>query len=347
MRGSDLHIRVGTAPRVRVDGHLRPSPFEPMDAAALEAMATELLPEQRADDFARTGEADFAYSVSGQGRYRVNLYRQRGSVGMVIRRVVPGIPDADALGLPVAVEKLADEVSGLVLVTGATGSGKTTTVASMIDHINATRAAHVITVEDPIEVLHVDKEAIITQREVGTDTPSFAHAMERALRQDPDVIFVGELRDADTVRAAITAAETGNLVITTMRTIGVGETILRLLDYFPPEQQRQVRQSLAGVLRGVISQRLLERADGKGRTPAVEVLINTAKVFDCIVDPERHVDLERVVSEGEYYGMQTFDQALFHLYKDGLISLRDALAVAHRPEDFRIQLQQAGLSGGF
>jgi twitching motility protein PilT len=347
MRGSDLHVRVGAVPHVRIDGHLQKAPFDAPSAADLEVMAKSLLPADRAAELEATGETDFAHSVSGEGRYRIDVYRQRGSVGMVIRRVVPGIPDVDALGLPMAVEKLAEEQQGLILVTGTTGSGKTTTVAAMLDRINETRAAHIITIEDPIEVLHADKQSIVSQREVGTDTPSFAHAMERALRQDPDVIFVGELRDAETVSAAITAAETGNLVISTMRTIGASETLLRLLDFFPHAQHRQMRQTVAGVLRGIISQRLLERADGKGRTPAVEVLVNTAKVFDCIVDPDRHVDLERVISEGDYYGMQTFDQALFHLYKDGLISLRDALAVAARPEDFRIQLQQAGLSGGF
>jgi twitching motility protein PilT len=347
MRGSDLHVRAGTAPHIRIDGHLRTTPFDSPSAAEMDAMAEELLPPERASELVTTGECDFAHSVAGEGRYRINVYRQRGSTGMVIRRVVPGIPDADALGLPPAVNKLAEEQQGLVLVTGATGSGKSTTVAAMIDHINSTRAAHIITIEDPIEVLHADKQAIITQREIGTDTPSFSHAMDRALRQDPDVIFVGELRDPETVKAAITAAETGNLVISTMRTLGASETVLRLLDFFSPDQQRQVRQSVAGALRGVVSQRLLERADGKGRTPAVEILINTGKVFDCIVDAERHVDLDRVIAEGEYHGMQTFDMALFHLYKDGLVSLRDALAVAARPEDFRIQLQQAGLSGGF
>jgi twitching motility protein PilT len=231
----------------------------------------------------------------------------------------------------------------LVVVTGPTGSGKTTTVNAIIDRINETRPAHVVTIEDPIEFLHPDKQAIVSQREVGTDTVSFAEAMHRVLRQGPDVVFVGELRDVETVAAALTAAETGLFVLTTMRTTSAAETITRMIDFFAPFQQKQARHSLAAALRMVIAQRLLERADGKGRTPAVEVLVNTPKAYECIVDADRQPALERVIAEGEYHGMQTLDQSLLHLYKDGLVSYRDALSVAREPENLRIALQQSGM----
>ena len=301
------------------------------------------MPPARAEEFARSGEADFAHSVAGLGRFRVNVYRQRGSVGMVIRRVIPGIPSWEELGLPPTIERLADERRGLVVVAGPTASGKTTTVNAIIDRINETRAAHILTIEDPIEYLHTDKQAIVSQREVGTDTASFAEAMRRAVRQGPDVIFVGELVDLDTYAAALAAAETGHLVLSTMGTTTAAETVARLIDFYPPVQQRQARHALAGVLRAVIAQRLLERADGKGRIAAVEVLVNTPKMYDCIADPERQSALERVIAEGEYYGMQTFDQALLHLLTEGMVSFRDGLAVASQPEDLRIAMAQAGL----
>jgi twitching motility protein PilT len=344
--GSDLHVKAGSAPRIRVDGRLQTGIFEVVDAAALEALADGIVPDNRRADLDESGEIDFAYSVSGLGRFRVNVHRQRGSVALVVHRVVPGIPDVDGLGLPAAVERLAAEPRGLVLVTGPSGSGKTSTVATIVDQINATRDVHIVTIEDPIEVLHADKRAIVTQREVGTDTPSYRHALERALRHDPDVIFVGELRDAETVTAAIAASNTGSLVISTMPTLTAVETIASIVDMFPPAQHRQLRHALGTALRGILSQRLLERADGKGRTPAVEVLVATAKVFDCIVDAERFGDLDRVISEGEYYGMQSFDTSLQHLVKDGLVSVRDAMSVAVNPDDLRIAFQQIGLGGG-
>ncbi len=347
-RGSDLHVKVGSPPHVRVDGHLQPAPFEQLSPAEIEQLAYSILPQRRADEFAATNEADFAHSVQGLGRFRVNVFRQRGTVGMVFRRVLPGIPSFDALGLPAVVQRLAEEPRGLVLVTGPTGSGKTTTIASMIDHINEQRAVNIVTIEDPIEVLHTDKRAIVNQREIGSDTEGFAEAMRRVLRQDPDVIFVGEMRDPETVWAALTSAETGHLVLSTLHTADTVETVNRIVDFFPPHQHKQVRLTLATSLKGVVSQRLLERADGKGRIPAVEVLINTGRVFDRIVDPDTPGDsIEDIIAEGEYYGMQTFDQSLLALYRDGLVSLRDALAVASNPHDFRIALQQAGLSSAF
>ncbi|HEY7073617.1 MAG TPA: PilT/PilU family type 4a pilus ATPase, partial [Acidimicrobiales bacterium] len=341
VRGSDLHLKAGATPHVRVDGHLEATPYQPMEAPEVEAMAHELMPKPRAEEFAETGEADFAHSVPGVGRFRVNVYRQRGSVGLVIRRVIPGIPTWDQLGLPPMVERLATETRGLVVVTGPTASGKTTTVNAIVDQINQARPVHIVTIEDPIEFLHSDKQAIISQREVGTDTASYAEAMRRVARQGPDVLFVGEMVDVDTLAAALAVAETGHLVLTTMRTTTVAETVARLVDFFPPVYQHQARLSLAACLRAVIAQRLLERADGRGRIAAVEVLVNTPKVFECIADPDRQVALERLIAEGEYHGMQTFDQALLALFKEGLVSFRDALAVATQPEDLRFAMQQA------
>ena len=342
-RGSDLHLKVGAPPHLRVDGHLVPAPFDALTPADTEKVAAEIMPEERAAEFASRHEADFAYSVAGLGRFRVNALRQRGSVGLVLRRVLPGTPTFDALGLPPSVPRMAEDPRGLVLVTGPTGSGKTTTAAALVDHINETRSAHIVTIEDPIEVLHADKKSIISQREVGTDTASYAEAIQRASRQDPDVVFVGELQDPETVRTAMVAAETGQLVISTMRTANATETVGRLVEFFPSSQERQIRTTLASTLRGVVSQRLLERADGKGRVAAVEVLVNTSRVFEHIMDADNDETIEQILTEGEYYGMQTFDQSLFSLYKNGLVSLRDAVSVASHPHEFRVALQQAGL----
>ncbi|MCU1485061.1 MAG: Tfp pilus assembly protein pilus retraction ATPase PilT [Actinomycetia bacterium] len=343
-RGSDLHLKVGAPPRVRVDGHLQPAPFEAPTAADVERLAFALLPAARADEFEATNEADFALDRPGLGRFRVNVYRQRGTVALVLRAVAPGVPSFASLGLPPVVPTLAEERRGLVLVTGPTGSGKTTTIASMIDHINATRSVNIVTIEDPIEVLHPDKQSIVSQREIGADTDGFAQAMRRVLRQDPDVIFVGEMRDPETVWAALTAAETGHLVLSTLHTADTAETVNRIVDFFPADQHKQVRLSLAGSLRGIVSQRLVGRADGVGRTPAVEVLVNTGRIFDRIVDPDAPGEsLRELVAAGDYYGMQSFDQALLRLYADGVVSLRDALATATNPSDLRVALQQAGL----
>ena len=347
MRGSDLYVKVGAPPHVRIDGRLQPAPFPPVDVAQTQALADEIVPRNRAEELEERGDLDYALSVSGVGRFRVHLYRQRGSLAIVFRRVVPGIPSWERLGLPPVVERLAAEESGLILVTGPAGSGKTTTINALIDHINDNRAAHIITIEDPVEYLHTDKQSIISQREVGTDTHDAADAVRRALRQGPDVLVVSVLADLETIEAVLAAASTGHLVLATLPTQNAAETINRVIDFYPPHQQKQARHLLASSLRAVISQRLLERADGKGRTAAVEVLINTPKVYDCIVDVDRGSALERIVAEGEYHGMQTFDQALFTLFKDGLVSLRDALSVASQPEDLRIALQQAGLASAY
>jgi twitching motility protein PilT len=343
--GSDLHVKVGSPPHVRVDGHLVQAAFDPDTPEDAERIAYAVMPLARADEFAAIGEADFAHAAPALGRFRVNVFRQRGAVGLVFRRILPGIPGFESLGLPPVCRRLADEPRGLVLVTGPTGSGKSTTVAAMVDHINRTRAVNVVTIEDPIEFVFEDAKSLVNQREIGTDTRDFAEAMRRVLRQDPDVIFVGEMRDPETVWAALSAAETGHLVLSTLHTTNATETVNRIVDFFPPFQQKQVRYTLASALRGVVSQRLLERADGRGRVPAVEALVMTGRIYDRIVDPTLGDDgIEDIVAEGEFYGMQTFDQSLFHLYKDGLVTLRDALAVASHPHDFRLALQGAGLA---
>ena len=294
---------------------------------------------------AKPTSASFVRANSGGlGRFRVNVYRQRGTIAMDFRRVPTMIPAFAELGVPAIVEALADEARGLVLVTGPTGSGKTTTVAAMIDHINRTRAVNVVTIEDPIEFVFTDERAIVNQREIGNDTGGFAEAMRRVLRQDPDVIFIGEMRDPETVKAALSAAETGHLVLSTLHTADSVETINRIIDFFPSHQHRQVRLSLATSLRGIISQRLLERSDGAGRVPAVEVLLNTGRIADRIIDPDTGGDsISEIVADGEFYGMQSFDQSLFALYRDGWVSLRDAMAAATSSHDLRVAFQRAGL----
>jgi twitching motility protein PilT len=347
VRGSDLHLKPGSVPHVRVDGQLRPAPFEAPPSGMVEELAAGILDDAHQADLVANGEASSGLSVPGLGRFRVSIHRQRGTLAMVVRRVPPEIPDLDELGLPPQVERFADEEKGLLLISGTPGSGKTTTVAALVDRINRRRACHILTIEDPIEVLHRDAEAIVTQREVGSDTAGYAAALRAGLRLDADVIFVGELVDAETARAALTAAEVGHLVISTMRASGVADTVTRLLDLFPPAEQAQARHSLVTTLRGIVSQRLLERADGKGRTPAVEVLTGTGKVIDCIADPVRIHELDKVIAEGTYHGMQTLQQALVDLVKDGLVSLQDALACSARPEDLRIALTQAGVNSAY
>jgi twitching motility protein PilT len=335
---SDVHIKVGSPPYLRVDGHLVPCDMEPVTPADTERIAFAIMPKIRADEFLEHSEADFAYTLAGLGRFRVNVFRQRGSVGLVLRRVLPGIPSFEELGLPPVVRRLAEEPRGLVLVTGPTGSGKTTTLAAMIDHINEVQARHIVTIEDPIEVLHPDKRSIVNQREIGSDTEDFHVALKRVLRQDPDVILIGEMRDPETVWAALSAAETGHLVFSTLHTMGATETITRIIDFFPPYQQQQVRMSVAQSLKGIVSQRLIERSDGQGRVPAMEVLVATGRVFDKIADATATHELEEIIAEGEYYGMQTFDQSLLRLYADAVVTRRDALATATNPHDLRLKM---------
>ena len=340
---SDVHVKVGSPPYLRIEGDLVPTEREAVEAADTERVAFAIMPKQRSDEFIKAGEADFAHSVAGLGRFRVNVFRQRGSVGIVMRRVLPGIPGFDALGLPPAVRRLSEEARGLVLVTGPTGSGKTTTLACMIDHINETQRRHIVTIEDPIEVLHRDKLSIINQREIGTDTQDFPAAMKRAMRQDPDVILIGEMRDPETVGAAIAAAETGHLVFSTLHTISATDSINRIIDFFPPFQQRQVRMSVGSSLRGIVSQRLLQTADGQSRVPAMEILIATGRIFDKIADADVTHEIEEVIAEGGFYGMQTFDQSLFDLYERGLVSRRNALGTATHSHDLRLRMDHLDL----
>jgi len=338
---SDLHLSAGNVPFIRVDGELLPAGFPVLDASDAEFAAEFLMPPHRATEFARTNEADFAYSMDGIGRFRVNVLRQRGTVALAIRRVSAEGQTLAELNLPAVIQSLAEARRGLVLVTGPTGAGKTTTIASMIGFINRTRRAHIVTIEDPIEVLHTDDLSVIWQREIGPDTGSFAVALRQALRQDPDVIFLGEIRDPDSALAAIQAAQTGHLVLSTMHTIDATETVARVVELFPEQQQKQVRVSLAGALRGVVSQRLLERIDGRGRVPAVEVLINTGRVYERILDPETTAGLLDVVAESGYDGMQSFDQALLKLAIEGQVAEEDARAVATNPHDFGLALREA------
>jgi twitching motility protein PilT len=289
------------------------------------------------------GASDFAYGKSELGRFRVNVFRQRGSVGMVLRSVDSTMLSFNELGLPPVLEKLAMEERGLILVTGPTGSGKTTTLAAIIDDINTFRAVNIITIEDPIEVLHTDKKGIVSQREIGMDTQSFEEALKRVLRQDPDVILIGEMRDSETVRAALQAAETGHLVLSTLHTIDATETVNRIIDFFPPYQQKQTRLQLAGSLQEIVSQRLMEKVDADGRIPAIENLTMNGRVFDRIVDESQTHTLEDVIQESEFYGMQTFDQAILKLFKAGHISFQTALSAASNPHDLRVKAEQTGL----
>lgn len=342
-KGSDLHVKAGGPPCVRVGGRLQRTDFPPLTAPDCERVALEIMDEEQAATFKRRGEVDFAYSAGNLGRFRVNVFRQRGSVAIAARRVLPGSPGFETLGLPPVVRTLAEEQRGLVLVTGPTSSGKTTTTAAMINHINCTRACHILTIEDPIEILHSDRMAIVNQREVGQDTEDWVRALRAAMRQDPDVIFVGEIRDAETVKAALQAAETGHLVISTLHTSDVSETVNRIIDFFEPHQQNQVRVSLAASLKGVVSQRLVPRADGRGLVPAAEVLVMNGRVRDLILDPEKTHLIHDIVAESAFYGMQTFDQSLLALFRDGVVSLEDAIAAATSPHDFQIALRQEGL----
>jgi twitching motility protein PilT len=335
---SDLHLKVGNVPFVRVDGDLQPTQFPALTPSDTESFGSELMSEHKKREFEASSEADLGITLAGVGRFRVNVFRQRGLVGLAIRRVRSEIPTFEELRLPDVMKTLADSPRGLVLVTGPTGTGKTTTIASMIGHINNTRRTHIVTIEDPIEVVHDDALSIIQQREIGIDTDSYANALRHVIRQDPDVIFIGEIRDSESALSAIQAAETGHLVISTLHTIDCVETINRILDLFPPSQQREVRSSFAGSLRGIVAQRLVPRADGKGRVPAVEVLINTGRIFDRIVDPDETESIPEVIADGDYYGMQTFDQGLVKLVKEGLVAEDEARRTSTNPHDFDLAL---------
>ena len=344
---SDLHLKVGTFPMMRVGGRLRPiTDDKRLDHEDVVAMSAAIMSTQQRQKFKESQEVDLAYSVPGLGRFRCNIFQQRGTVGLVLRVIPMQIRTIDELELPPILKKVATEERGLVLVTGTTGSGKSTTLAAMIDHINKTRSTHIMTVEDPIEFLHRDNKSIVNQREVAVDTKSFAQALRSALRQDPDVILVGEMRDFETIETALLAAETGHLVFSTLHTLDATETINRIIAVFPPHQQKQIRLQLASVLKAVISQRLIPRADVKGRAPAVEVLISTAFVRDCIVDKEKSHLIPGAIAAGtSQYGMQTFDQSIFGLYERGSVTMEEALRWVSNVDEFKLKVQGIMTSG--
>ncbi len=344
-KASDLHLKVGNYPHIRVDGELVPlSEQTRVSAEDMLNMAFSMMSNRQKQKFKENAELDMAYGVAGLGRFRVNVFQQRGNVGLVLRVIPTKIRPLDELYMPTIVEQICEEARGLVLVTGVTGSGKSTTLAAMIDRINSSRAEHIMTIEDPIEFLHRDKKGFVNQREVEVDTPSFASALRASLRQDPDVILVGEMRDLETISTALHAAETGHMVFSTLHTLDAVETINRIISVFPPPEQKQVRLQLAATLKAVISQRLVRRADGTGRVPAVEVLISTAYVRECIVTPEKTRLIKEALAAGtSQYGMQTFDQSLYDLYTQNLISYETALENASNPDDFKLRVQ--GISG--
>jgi twitching motility protein PilT len=338
---SDLHLKVGSHPILRINGEL--SPFSTENRLSQEdtlKIAFSVMSPGQREVFKKKNDIDLAYSVPGLGRFRCNIFIQRGTIGLVFRVIPMRIPTIEELHLPDVLKKISMESRGLILVTGTTGSGKSTTLASMLDNINTNKTEHIMTIEDPIEYLHRDKRSIVNQREIGNDTESFSKALRAALRQDPDVILVGEMRDFETIQTALTAAETGHLVLSTLHTIDATETINRIISVFPPYQHKQVRMQLASVLRSIISMRLVPKIDGNGRVPAVEILIATAMIKDCILDPDKSKMIPDVIAQGAlHYGMQTFDQSLFNLYKTQLISLDEALRRATNPDDFALKVK--------
>jgi twitching motility protein PilT len=340
-KASDLHLKVGNYPHIRIDGELVPlSDQTRVTAEDMLNMAFSMMSNRQKQKFKENAELDMAYGVAGLGRFRVNVFQQRGNVGLVLRVIPTKIKPIDELYLPKIVDRICEEARGLVLVTGVTGSGKSTTLAAMIDRINSSRSEHIITIEDPIEFLHRDKKGFVNQREVEVDTPSFASALRASLRQDPDVILVGEMRDLETISTALHAAETGHMVFSTLHTLDAVETINRIISVFPPPEQKQVRMQLAATMKAVISQRLVRRADGAGRVPAVEVLISTAYVRECIITPEKTRSIREALSAGtSQYGMQTFDQSLYDLFTQGLISYETAMENATNPDDFKLRVQ--------
>ncbi len=340
-KASDVHLKVGAHPIVRIDGKLQVmTEFKRMMQEDTIAMAFSMMSSRQKERFKQALEIDIAYSVPGLGRFRCNIFQQRGSVGLVLRLIPARIQTFKELLLPPVLETICQEQRGLVLVTGTTGSGKSTTLAAMLDHINTRRVEHIMTIEDPIEFLHRDKKSIINQREVDVDTKSFSYALRSALRQDPDVILVGEMRDYETIETALLAAETGHLVLSTLHTLDATESVNRIISVFPPHQQKQIRIQLSAVLKSILSMRLLPRADGLGRVPAIEVLIATPYIRDCIENKEKTKLIRDAISQGtSQYGMQTFDQSLYLLYKNGLITLDEALLRASNPDEFRLRIQ--------
>ncbi len=339
-KASDLHLKVGNHPYLRIDGSLHPLAEQPrISPEEMLSMAFSMMTNRQKQKFKETAELDLSYGVPGLGRFRVNIFQQRGNVGMVLRVIPTKIKTIDDLMLPPIINKICEEKRGIVLVTGTTGSGKSTTLAAMVDRINSSRPDHIMTIEDPIEFLHRDKKGFVNQREVEVDTANFATALRAGLRQDPDVILVGEMRDLETISTALLAAETGHLVFSTLHTLDAPETIQRIIAVFPPPEQKQIRMQMASTLRAIVSQRLVGRADGNGRVPAVEVLISTAYIRDCIIVPEKTRLIRDAIASGtSQYGMQTFDQSLYDLHSKGLITYEEALLHASNVDDFKLRI---------
>ena len=337
---SDIHLKAGLPPLFRIDGALVPLKSKRLTGEQLERMLAAIMTPAQKAHFEKFHEVDLAYSIAGVGRFRVNAFKQRGTIGIVFRVIPFGVRTLGQLELPKVLERVALEPRGLILVTGTTGSGKSTTLAAMIDYINTHKTCHIMTIEDPIEFLIRDKRSIINQREIGVDTTGFARALRAALRQDPDVILVGEMRDYETIETAMTAAETGHLVMSTLHTIDAAETVTRIVSAFPPHQQVQVRLQLASIVSGIVSQRLVPRADGKGRVPAVEIMVSTARIRECIADPERNKEIPEAIAKGfTTYGMQTFDQSLMSLLKRGLVKYEECLRYVSNPDDFALRFK--------
>lgn len=341
---SDIHIKAGLPPIFRVDGALFPlRDARRLSPEEIGQMAANIMTKYQRRDFEKSLDIDLSYGVPGVGRFRVNVFQQRGSIGLVFRVIPFKVAGLEELLLPEVVRQLAEERRGLVLVTGATGSGKSTTLASMVDYINQTRTAHIITIEDPIEFLIRDKRSIINQREVGNDTNDFARALKAALRQDPDVIMMGEMRDLETIEIAMTAAETGHLVLSTLHTVDAAEAVNRIVTAFPPHMRDQARYQFANLFRGVVSQRLVPRADGKGRVPAVEVMLSTGRIREMILEEETARSITEQIAKGfDNYGMQSFDQSLMWLLQNGLITYEEALVQSSNPDDFALRVSGIG-----
>ncbi len=340
-KASDLHLKVGNHPYIRIDGLLQPiTETNRITPEEMLSMAFSMMTNRQKQKFKETAELDMAYGVAGLGRFRVNVFQQRGNVGMVVRVIPTKVKTLEELNMPRVCDKICDEQRGLILVTGTTGSGKSTTLAAMIDRINSQRADHIITIEDPIEFLHRDKKGFVNQREVEVDTSSFSIALRAALRQDPDVILVGEMRDLETITTALLAAETGHLVLSTLHTLDATETIQRIIAVFPPPEQKQIRLQLAGTLKAVVSQRLVRKADNLGRVPAVEIMISTGYIRDCIINPDKTRLIRDAIAAGtSQYGMQTFDQSLYDLYSPSLITYDEAMMRASNADELKLRMQ--------
>ncbi len=342
-KASDLHIRVGIRPHLRVNGSLEQITSDPISIEEMEGVIGQILNEKQLERFHRKNEMDLALSVAKLGRFRINLFRQRGTGGIAIRAVNTVVPSFDELNLPKVVGELSNEKRGLIFVTGTTGSGKSTTLAAMVEHMNETRVDNILTVEDPIEYIYRDKKCIVSQREVGADTESFSTALRHALRQDPDVIMIGEIRDIETMSIALTAADTGHLVLTTLHTLNAVETISRIISFFPPHQHQQIRLLLAGTLKAIVGQRLLSRHDMHGRVPALEILVSSSAVRDAIMDPDKVITIHDLIEEGGQYGMTSFDQSIMDLYRRGMISFEEAMGQCSNPDDFDLRVK--GITG--